>query len=198
MNTTKTNYFRVFFSSLKKNKKASTIIPESIVGIVFALILIGSTVLLLSQCTRLSDQAEKNFYQFADKIEEMKDLVDGESKVFRTIQDPGTFIIAFTGNEESVYIGFSGHFSYPEEKCKGKSCLVLCQKFEGLGDVQCSDLKVKVLDDLTISSPWASRRTEDNERRALVQIEVSNRKITITGGNEPEVVEDVLGGASTL
>jgi hypothetical protein len=138
------------------------------------------------QFTRVSEQAKENFYDLSEKIKEVNGLPDGSEKIFRSIQDEGTFIILFpAGHRWPVTVGPNQRFFYPSDQCDGNACLVLCQDYEGRGTVSCSQLLVQVLKDVTVAQPWVNTRTDDEGlRRVLLTIKKSEEKITVSGGNE--------------
>jgi len=155
---------------MRKNKKATIISLEVLIGVVVSIIIIVSAVTIISNFYRLSDSSKDSFNQLVALIEEVNQNNHGTIKSMPLRMDKDTVIIGFTKNDEDFHfrdeqIGSSQEgdttvnslFKKPVGKgCEtNKSCICLCRKLkigsagEG-GYVECEDksLICKVLDEI--------------------------------------------------
>lgn len=133
---------------MRKNKKASIISLEVLIGVIISIIILVSAVTIIRNFYRLSDASKDSFNQLVALIEEVNGDNHGTRKSMPLRMDKGTAIIGFPKNHKNLkstgadfllpykkgtYIAIQKEFfnqltNYFNEK--DKSIICLCREFE--------------------------------------------------------------------
>ncbi len=187
------------------NRKA--IVLHFIITILLALIIFIPACLFVSKFFRLSEQADTNFNEFVQKLEEFS-RSEKQKDSFLLILDKETFIAAFhypttvefhteiretgggtfrSSGEKTTTI--SKYLSYPSQ-CPSLPCICLCREAqEGESASQrdkksisyaCEQLRCRELKDFPLSDNWGiSRLTEEEPRRIAIEMKKENNQIIL-------------------
>ena len=166
---------------MRKNKKASIISLEVLIGVVISIIIIVSAVTIISNFFRLSDASKDSFNQLVVLIEEVNRNDHGTRKSMPLRMDKGTAIIGFpknnddfkaSGLRESIGSGapLKGTYFFPKPIDRGcekdKACICLCRELDSEykeGEIKCKDeyLLCRTFEELEFSNPFLLSRSLD-------------------------------------
>ncbi len=142
---------------MRKNKKASIISLEVLIGVVISIMIIVSAVTIISNFYRLSNSSKDSFNQLVALIENVNKDNPGTIKSMPLRMDKGTAIIGFTKDDKYFHFrdkgtelqgGGSANSLFEKPIGNGcetnKACICLCRKLEldsigGGGYVKCED-----------------------------------------------------------
>ncbi|MEK6951146.1 MAG: hypothetical protein AABX13_05480 [Nanoarchaeota archaeon] len=188
------------------NRRA--IVLHFIITVLLALIIFIPACLFVSKFFRLSEQAETNFNEFVQKLEDFKKS-EKQKDSFLLIMDKETFIASFlypttvefkietreTGggtfrSSEEKMVTVAHYFSYPSQ-CLSVPCICLCQEAqegEAVSNLEkrsisysCNQLRCTVLQDFPLADNWGiSRLTEEEPRRIAVEMRKENGQVILT------------------
>lgn len=170
---------------------------------ILAIIIFGVTIFTISKAFAASKQAQENFPNFIQALEEFSASTK-EKDNFLLIIDQGSFLALFkeagtveiSSTEKKVPAGrvpvaptitTKKVFNSPPE-CTGYPCACLCREFEeeesSAGNINiitysCSNLRCQKLE-AAIQQNWARERGEDDPRRYSLQLQKENGLIAIS------------------
>jgi len=158
---------------MRKNKKASIISLEVLIGVVISIIIIVSAVTIISNFYRLSNSSKDSFNQLVALIEKVNQNNPGTIQSMPLRMDKGTAIIGFTKDDEKFeamgFVGSQvgtpliGNYFFPKPIDKGckkdKACICLCRELDTEyeeGEIKCKDehLICKTFEELEFSNPF--------------------------------------------
>lgn len=164
---------------MRKNKKASIISLEVLIGVVISIIIFVSAATIISNFYRLSDASKDSFSQLVALIEEVNGDNHGTRKSMPLRMDEDTAIIGFPkNNEDFKAMGLitsragllKGDYFFPKPVDRGcekdKACICLCRELDSeykKGEIKCKDeyLLCKNFEELEFSNPFLLSRSLD-------------------------------------
>lgn len=180
------------------NQKGQLVLKTLVVIIVAILVFVPSC-MFISGFFRVSAQAKESFLAFHEEIEQFsKEGQLSEKKTSIIIMDKQSFIGLFHHSQAFVNLGMKEidvktgcvAFLYPENSCKGKACLCLCQEYELKKEQNqycphtafCKKTYCQELEG-NYEMSWSTVREKDDFRRSVVSLE-KGEKVSISGGKK--------------